>query len=388
MASEKIKGSASESPKPITRASPSASNLSVQRRNPSAQSLTAPRFSNYSILLISPTNQILLLQRVKKSSSFASAHVFPGGHIDHEDGELPSEDDARIHEDRLAYRVGAIRECFEESGILLARSRQNANTLLQLDERERDLGRHAIHNKEVKFQDWLQSHGGIADTLSLHPFTRWLTPANIPRRFSTQMYLYFLPLAAAGIPDALHLPTDDGGVEHTEARFRPASEWVSLAQADKIILFPPQFFLLSLVADFLKVPTSVGSEIPSSETLESQRNELMDFIRTGDPPWGNKCISPTSLKKDGKRLIMGLNEPGPELEGTNRKGDADRVIWVQFKGKEGTSGLQVGWKKDIVSEGLTDEESTEYVETRSRERMRETSDDGMEHALRGKRENL
>ncbi|KAL8769139.1 MAG: hypothetical protein Q9209_004773 [Squamulea sp. 1 TL-2023] len=340
-----------------------------------------------SILLISPTNEILLLRRVQKSSSFASAHVFPGGHIDPEDGPLPPQGDVRLHEDNNAYRIGAIRECFEESGILLARNLNNTSSLLQLHDQQRDAGRHAIHNKQVRFQDWVRSHGGIPDTGHLYPFTRWLTPANIPKRFSTQMYLYFLPLAHTGIPQTLHIPTSDGGVEHTEAKFLPASEWLSLAQAEKIILFPPQFFLLSLFADFLKPNVSSEDQQPSAGTLQSQRDDLLDFVKTGDPPWSEKCISPWPLKKDGKRLVMGLDDPGPELEGTNRRGDAERVIWVQFKGKEGTSGMEVGWRKDISDEGLKDEEK-EYLEVRRKERERRSGGEELERALRGGKENL
>ncbi|KAL8725162.1 MAG: hypothetical protein Q9181_006522 [Wetmoreana brouardii] len=334
-----------------------------------------------SILLISANNEILLLRRVNKSSSFASANVFPGGHIDPEDGPLPPQGDVRLHQDSPAYRMGAIRECFEESGILLAKSLNNSS-LLQLDDRERDFGRHAIHNKEVGFQDWVKSLGGFPDTESLHPFTRWLTPANIPKRFSTQMYLYFLPLAHPGIPQALHIPTSDGGVEHTEAEFLPASEWLSLAQADKIILYPPQFFLLSLIADFLKGSVSSSAQTIPSETLQAQRDGLLGFVRSGDPPWGDKCISPSPLKKDGKRLLMGLDEPGPELEGTSRRGDTERVMWVQFKGKESTSGLKVAWRKDIMGEGISDQENKEYLETRRRERD-SRDEEGLRRALRG-----
>ncbi|KAL8675202.1 MAG: hypothetical protein Q9168_000455 [Polycauliona sp. 1 TL-2023] len=354
-----------------------------------------------SILLISPSNEILLLRRVQASSSFASAHVFPGGHIDPEDGPLPPQGDVRLHEDSVVYRTGAIRECFEESGILLARdsetidnnkpNEKNSNgssPLLQLSEQERDAGRNTIHNKETRFQDWVRSHGGILETDALHPFTRWLTPANVGKRFSTQMYLYFLPLAHSGIPQTLHIPTCDGGVEHTEARFLPASEWLSLAQADKIILFPPQFFLLRLVADFLKPDTSNGDTGLSAANLQAQREGLLEFVRSGDPPWGEKCISPWPLKKDGKRLVMGLDEPGPELEGTNRRGDAERVVWVQFKGKEGTSGLKVGWRKDVVDQGMDDEESQKSFVDRTKEKQGRDGDDEMERALRGKKERL
>ncbi|KAI4247353.1 MAG: hypothetical protein LQ352_006175 [Teloschistes flavicans] len=351
-----------------------------------------------SILLISPSNEILLLRRVQKSSSFASAHVFPGGRIDADDGDLPPRVDVRLHEDGPAYRMGAIRECFEESGILLARpentpedpsSSSSAPPLLRLDERECHRGRKAVHGKEIRFQEWVGAQGGVPDTGSLHPFTRWLTPGNIAKRFSTQMYLYFLPLAHPGIPQTLHIPTSDGGVEHTEAQFLPANEWLDLAQADKIILFPPQFFLLSMVASFLKPLGSDDEErTGASETLQAQRDRLLDFVKTGDPPWGEKCISPTPLKRDGKRLIMALDEPGPELEGTDRKGDAERVVWVQFKGKDGTSGLHVGWKGDVLGKGLDEMESREYLETRMKERVGTAHDESMQRALRGAKENL
>ncbi|KAL8989394.1 MAG: hypothetical protein Q9177_001707 [Variospora cf. flavescens] len=354
-----------------------------------------------SILLISPANEILLLRRVKQSTSFASAHVFPGGHIDAQDGPLPPlHGDVRLHEDSAAYRVGAIRECFEESGILLARRRRgeseeeaepsSSTLLLQLDEQERDAGRRAIHGKEVGFQEWVRMHGGVLDTGALHPFTRWLTPAHIARRFSTQMYLYFLPLEVrGGIPQMLHVPTSDGGVEHTEAEFLPAREWLARAQADKILLFLPQFFLLSLVADFLG--TTPGSEedaegLLSTRRLQAQRDALLDFVKSGNPPWGEKCISPSPLRKDGKVLIMGLNEPGPELEGTERKGDDERVVWVPFKGKNGTSGLKVGWRTDVMPMGPDTAESNKFSETETRER--EDTRQDVERALRGRQENL
>ncbi|KAL9595624.1 MAG: hypothetical protein Q9219_006330 [cf. Caloplaca sp. 3 TL-2023] len=357
---------------------------SQRRESSSSPSKPLPTASpSASILLISPSNEILLLRRVKKSTSFASAHVFPGGHIDPEDGPLPPHDDIRIHEDNPAYRMGAVRECFEESGILLARSRDDPSMLLQLTEGERHEGRHAVHEKRVRFDDWVHSHGGIPDVESLHPFTRWLTPTNISRRYSTQMYLYFLPLANSNIPQTLHIPTSDGGIEHTEAEFLPATEWITRAQEDKIILFPPQFFLLSLIAEHLKSPVPGGLGHPSTKTLQSERDFLSSFLKTGDPPWGEKCISPRTLKKEGKNLILALDEPGSELEGTNRRGDAERVVWVRQKGKEGMSGLEVGWRRDVAID-----ESQESGEARRKECESGGRDKDLEQALRGRKENL
>ena len=76
-----------------------------------------------SVLLVSPQNQFLLLQRVKQSSSFASAHVFPGGNVStFHDGEMPGPESPDRHVDSDVYRMAAIRETFEESGIILARN--------------------------------------------------------------------------------------------------------------------------------------------------------------------------------------------------------------------------------------------------------------------------
>ena len=119
-----------------------------------------PRPSS-SVVLISPQNQVLLLHRVQTSTSFASAHVFPGGNLDtFHDGDIPAVDSPERHQDGLAYRIGAIRETFEETGILLAKK---DGELVNLTIEERDAARKKIHGNQVKFQDWLQSLGATPD---------------------------------------------------------------------------------------------------------------------------------------------------------------------------------------------------------------------------------
>lgn len=121
----------------------------------------APRPSA-SVVLLSPSNEILLLHRVKTSSSFASAHVFPGGNVDpFHDGDVPAEGNPDKHRDGPAYRLCAIRETFEESGILLAKK---DGKLVQIPEKEREEARKQIHARKVKFGDWLKSIGATADT--------------------------------------------------------------------------------------------------------------------------------------------------------------------------------------------------------------------------------
>lgn len=336
------------------------------------------------MILVSPTNEILLLHRVQTSSSFPSAHVFPGGNISpSQDGECPPPEDPKSHDDAIHYRRAAIRELFEESGILLARDRSTGQ-MVHVDEAERERGRHAIHREEITFQKWLEEQNSAAEpdtgmyddgfcscgqysslkdgfSDALIPFTHWITPTNLPKRFTTQMYLYFLPvpeesdnkllLVAQGLPASgreeiqVQVPTSDGGVEIMEARFLPACDWLGKARSGEIILFPPQFLLLHLISQFLDQEPRQGA---SSEQLKRRRSELLEFIHSGSPPWTHKYICPKSMKLlPDNRSVLALDSPGPELRGSDKKGEEHRVILVRFS-KEGPRNLEVRWKKDIL----------------------------------------
>ncbi|KAI0425175.1 hypothetical protein F5Y09DRAFT_322399 [Xylaria sp. FL1042] len=339
-----------------------------------------PRPSS-SIILLSPTNQALLLHRVKTSTSFASAHVFPGGNLsDFHDGTIPPPGDPRRHEDSLAYRLGAIRETFEESGILLAREGSKDGPLLNLPTAERDEARKAIYENDISFGKWLESVGGVADTDGLLPFTRWVTPHGPPKRFTTQMYLYMLPLETSPDPvlsaaqsEAL-IPTADGGAEITAAHFDDAATWLRRQDRGDVILFPPQYFLLHLLSRFLTgapspSPSSSSiKELDSSQTTEyyrAQREKLRVFLHTvptsthpratehptSQIPWADKVISPVTLglRHTDQRAILALDKPGNELKGSGRGGDWERVVLVKF-GKAGPSNVEVRGREEVLAE--------------------------------------
>lgn len=81
----------------------------------------------------------------------------------------------------------------------------------------------------------------------------------------------------------------------------------------------------------------------------------MEFVKTGEPAWGEKCISPTVLglpggkRREDGRVVLGLDRPGPEVDG-KRKGDTERVVLVEFK-KEGPRRLEVESRKDVLAQG-------------------------------------
>jgi hypothetical protein len=201
-------------------------------------------------------------------------------------------------------------------------------------------------------------------TDSLIPFTRWITPTNIPRRFTTQMYLAFLDLpkptngsSKLNLPITseaiIPTPTSDGGLEHTAALFAPCSEWLRQARKNEIILFPPQYYLMHLLAPFLKAP-SPYSQL-STEELQKQRDGVVEFLKgDGDGKgvkWADKVMSPMGLmfrKKDG-RSVLGLDKPGPELAGSGRSGDFERVVLVKFS-KEGPRDVEVRLRSEVLAE--------------------------------------
>lgn len=374
--------------------------------------IASPRPSA-SVILLSPTNEVLLLHRVQQATSFPSAHVFPGGNVSpQQDGSLPDREDAlRFHADTPVYRLTAIRECFEESGYLLARPKSSAGNagggagegagsgekiqLLALADDVISTARKAVHNNEIRFMDWLEEVGGIPNIENLVPFTRWVTPEHMPRRYSTQMYLYFLPLGASeaccsrtqaflGPPSSMTLsspssswssssstegkgytlptPTTDGGIEHTAARFLHPSTWLLLAQSGSITLFPPQYLLLHLLAIVLNLrglPPSVSASPslspspsfslshPTSKT-QQQRDAVLDFVRSGDPPWTQKYFSPSEAPTkmpDGRSILL-LDRPIPELARLGRRGDPSRCILIRFT-KQGPRDLDVCWRDDV-----------------------------------------
>jgi 8-oxo-dGTP pyrophosphatase MutT (NUDIX family) len=152
----------------------------------------------------------------------AGALVFPGGRVEEADFELaerpedcPNPDGLDI--DALAFRIAAIRETFEECGVLLARPR-GSNSLIDAATLKRleDQHRAALNAGSIGFDAVLGSEGLLpAPDLLVH-FAHWITPAHQPKRYDTHFFL-------AEAPEA-HLAAHDGQ-EAVE------SIWIAPAQA-------------------------------------------------------------------------------------------------------------------------------------------------------------
>lgn len=82
-------------------------------------------------------------------------------------------------QDNNSLLLTAVRETFEESGLLLASS--IANGAATVSDADLDEARSAIHRQKLSFQTFLSNHRLKADVGSLLPFTEWITPVFAPR---------------------------------------------------------------------------------------------------------------------------------------------------------------------------------------------------------------
>jgi 8-oxo-dGTP pyrophosphatase MutT (NUDIX family) len=150
--------------------------------------------------------EVLMLQRSLSLAFMPGVHVFPGGALDRADGspELHARcvglDDAAasrmlgVERGGLAYWVAAIREAFEEAGILLAYDASGGlvSTNGAAAERYR-AHRHELDERRGDFGAIALSEGLRFATDRLFYFGHWITPVSSPRRYDTRFFLAVAP---------------------------------------------------------------------------------------------------------------------------------------------------------------------------------------------------
>jgi 8-oxo-dGTP pyrophosphatase MutT (NUDIX family) len=158
--------------------------------------------------------ELLLLQRADNGDQNSSAWVFPGGLVDAEDRgchpECAGLDDAAasamlgLAEGGLDFHIAAIRECFEEAGLLFAVDargdlvdmRGEASTKLSSL-------RQPLHARDRAFADLLRDAGLRLAADRLFYIGHWVTPLGLPKRFDTRFFLAVLPPGQAPLHDSV-----------------------------------------------------------------------------------------------------------------------------------------------------------------------------------------
>jgi len=151
--------------------------------------------------------EVCMLQRNLNSDFVGGAYVFPGGGVDDDDGSAATravcvgrddvEASSLVGVDRggLSFWVAAIRESFEEAGLLLARDAQGASLRLDDSERIRRFGHHrvAVDTGRRRLAEICIEEQLVLDVGALHYFSRWVTPLGAPRRYDTRFFIAAAP---------------------------------------------------------------------------------------------------------------------------------------------------------------------------------------------------
>lgn len=280
---------------------------------------TPPRPAATVVLLrdAEPGLEVLMMKRHGESDAFGGAYVFPGGKLDPEDhapGLLGRADaavealHAALGEPQLdavtaaALYVAAVRETFEECGILMAHGADPAAT-----ERAMRRARDGLGFGELI--DELDLRLRIADMV---PWTRWITPklASVSRkRFDTRFFVAQVP---------------EGAVEKHDEREATEAAWMRPRAAlerywdREIELAPPQIQSLAHLARF------------------SHAADVLADARLRPPP----LIEPEPFELDGMRVIVYPGDPEHSVQRRAMPGPTRlRHRQGRFEPLEGFEGL-------------------------------------------------
>ncbi|QFS88908.1 MULTISPECIES: MBL fold metallo-hydrolase [unclassified Marinobacter] len=248
--------------------------------------------------------EVLLLQRTWEAIFLPGYYVFPGGAVNEQESEAQPHvvgvEDADISqtmsldEGGADFMLAAVRECFEEAGVLLA---QDANGKLVGADHQVHGERQALFRDEVSLAQLCEKHGLVVPLDRLAYLSHWVTPPGPPRRFDTRFFVAVAP---------------EGQVAGHDGQETIDHVWISPAQAleehraGQRLLGLPTIRTLRVLCDF------------------SSTAELMRYAHANPPeafptdPW-------PALRK-GKPVMLEPNAPAydeavkldPDGEGTTR----------------------------------------------------------------------
>ena len=156
--------------------------------------------------------EVFMVRRHIQSDFAPDVYVFPGGSVtaaDRQAEESPGLCALNAGDPLGAgFHVAALRECFEEAGVLLAR-RDGAPLTLDAGDLARFAGyRDALQRKQLTMAALAEQERLTFAADALTPWAHWITPEAMPKRFDTHFYLAEMPASQEAAYD--HLETTDG----------------------------------------------------------------------------------------------------------------------------------------------------------------------------------
>jgi 8-oxo-dGTP pyrophosphatase MutT (NUDIX family) len=280
--------------------------------------------------------EVLLLRRSLRADFVGGAHVFPGGAVDACDRDPRAARLCRGRTDAdaslalgmesggLAYWVAAVRECFEEAGLLLACDEEGAPVEFSDPAVAARFARHrdTVNARERSFLDVCESERLSLPVGSLHYFAHWITPEGSPRRYDTR---FFLAAAPRG-----QTPAHDAGETIADA-------WVGPADA----LARHRAGEMELILPTIRTLQAIGRFATSAELLDAAAHQA-------DVP----TVLPRVVADDGGVRLLLPGDPGyDDPRGASDAGDAGGLE-IDFDAATRLASLAANVHRDGAPEGL------------------------------------
>lgn len=246
--------------------------------------------------------EVFMLRRNLNSDFVGGAYVFPGGAVDEADRhadleavcEGRSDDQACImlgvESGGLAYWVAAIRECFEEAGVLLAHDESGeVISFADPEVKERFAGhRSAVDSGERRLVDLCEQERLRLSVDRIHYFSHWITPVGPPRRYDTRFFV------AAAPPEQVPLHDDRETIANLWVR--PA-EALALHEKGELDLIFPTIKNLEAIARFgssaeLLDAAAAVEEVPTILPRITADEHGVRILLPGDPGYDDALGNP------------------------------------------------------------------------------------------------
>jgi 8-oxo-dGTP pyrophosphatase MutT (NUDIX family) len=204
--------------------------------------------------------EVYLLRRHVTMEFAGGMCVFPGGGVDPRDfdaavgwaGPTPGEWAERLGTDEELARAlvcAAVRETFEESGVLLAGPSADS-VVADTTGEEWEADRVALETRELAMTDLLERRGLVLRTDLLGIWDGWLTPVFEPKRYRTWFFVALLPEGQR---------TRDVSTESSSVVWMPAGEAVDRADAGTLAMLPPTYLTCLEVSQHASVAEVVAA---------------------------------------------------------------------------------------------------------------------------------
>lgn len=213
--------------------------------------------------------EVYLLRRQTSMAFAGGMCVFPGGGVDPRDfdhkvawaGPAPGEWAAQLGTDEATARAllcAAVRETFEESGVLLAGDSADS-VVADTTGEDWETDRAALEARELAFTEFLDRRGLVLRTDLLGVWAAWLTPVFEPRRYRTWFFVADLPRGQR---------TRDVSTESDQVTWLPAMQAVADVENEQLFMLPPTYLTC----------LEVGQYAGPADVLDASRGRKVEMF--------------------------------------------------------------------------------------------------------------